>query len=94
MVVGRLARNIGMPAIGQVNALNKVLVGEEFEEAEDGGSANAKTAPFGVGEEIGGGEVPLAPGDQGSEFTPRPSEADPRLVKRFEQLTCHNRTLS
>jgi len=78
-----------MPAIGQVNTLNKVLVGEEFEETEHGGSTDAKAALFSIGQEIGGGEVPLAAGDQGGELTPRSGEANPRLVKRFEQLSCH-----
>jgi hypothetical protein len=80
MVVGRLAGNIGVSAIGQVYTLNKVLVGEEFKETEDSSSANTEAALLGIGEEIGGGEVSLAPCDQGGEFTPRPGKADPRLV--------------
>jgi hypothetical protein len=83
-----------MSAIGQVNTLDKIPVGEEFEESEDGGSANAKAALLSIGEEIGGGEVPLAPCDEGGELTPRPGEADPRLVKRLEQLSCHKGILS
>jgi len=80
MVVGRLAGNIGMSAIGQVNALDKVLIGEEFEETEDGGAPDTEVALIGIGEKVCGGEVPLAPCDQGGEFTSRPGKADPRLV--------------
>ena len=93
VVVRGLTRNIGVPTIGEVNALNQVLVGEEFEEAENGGSADAEPAPLSIGKEVGGGEVPLAPSDQGSELTPWPGKADPRLVKRLEQLSCHTATL-
>jgi hypothetical protein len=93
MVMGGFARNIGVSAIGEVNSLNKVLVGEEFKQTEDGGAPNTEAALLGIGEEIGGGEVPLSTGDQGGELTARPGKTDPRLVKRLEQLTCHEGTI-
>ena len=74
------ARDVGVSTVGEVNSLNEVLVGENLEEAEDGGPPNAEAVLLGIGEEIGGGEVPLAPCDQGGEFTSRPGKADPRLV--------------
>ena len=94
MVMGWLARNIGVSAVGEVNSFDEVLVSEEFEETEDGGAPNAEAALLGVGEEVGGSEVPLAPRDQGGEFTARPGKAYPRLVKRFEQLSCHSGILA
>ena len=94
MVMGWLARDIGVSAVGEINSLDEVLVGEEFEETEDGGASNTEAALLGVGEEVGGGEVTLAPCDEGGELAPRPGKAYPRLVKRLEQLSCHGDILS
>lgn len=93
MVMGGFARDVGVSTVGQINPLDEVLVGEEFEETEDGGAPDAKAALLGVGEEVSGGEVPLPPCDQGGEFAARPGEANPRLVKRLEQLSCHGGSL-
>jgi hypothetical protein len=89
MVVGGFARDVGMSAVGKVNPFNQVLVGEEFKEAEDGGAPNAEAAPICICNEVGSGEVPLPARNKGGELAPRPGKANPRLVKRFEQLTCH-----
>jgi len=89
MVMRGFARDVGVSTVGEVNSLNEVLVGENLEEAEDGGPPNAEAVLLGIGEEIGGGEVPLASCDECGKLTPRSSEADPRLVKRLEQLSCH-----
>ena len=94
MVVRGLARDIGVAAVGEVNSLDEVLFGEEFEETEDGGAPNAEAALLGIGEEVGGREVSLPTCDQGGEFTARPGKAYPRLVKRLEQLSCHGGILS
>lgn len=48
MVVGGFARDVGMSAVWQVNPLDEVLVGKEFEQAEDGGAPNAKAALIGI----------------------------------------------
>jgi len=89
MVVRGLARDIGVAAVGQVNSLDEVLFGEEFKETEDGGAPNTEAALLGVGEEVGGGEVPLPTRDQGGEFTAWSGKAYPRLIKRLEELSCH-----
>jgi hypothetical protein len=88
------AGDVGVSTIGEVNPLDEALVRKEFEEAEDGGASNPEAALFCVGEEIGGGEVPLSSRNQCGEHTAWPGEADPRLVKRFEQLWCHWLTLA
>ena len=80
MVVRRLARDVGVSAVWEINPLDEILVGEEFEETEDGGAPDAEAALLSVGEEVGGGEVSLPTRDQGGELTARPGEADPRLV--------------
>jgi hypothetical protein len=67
-------------AVGEVNSLDEVLLGEKFEETEYGGAPNAEAALLGVGEEVGCGEVPFPPCDQGGELTARPGKAYPRLV--------------
>jgi hypothetical protein len=89
MVMGGLARDVGVSTVREVNSLDEVLLGEKFEETEYGGAPNAEAALLGVGEEVGGGEVPLPTCDQGGEFTARSGKAYPRLVKRLEQLSCH-----
>jgi len=89
MVMGGLARDVGVSTVREVNSLDEVLVGEKFEETEDGGAPDTEAAPLGVGEEVSGGEVPLPTCDQGGEFTARSGKAYPRLVKRLEQLSCH-----
>ena len=89
MVVGRFARDIGVSAVRQVNPLNKVLVSKKFEEAEDGGAPDTEVALISIGEKVCGGEVPLPARNQGGEFTARPGQTNPRLVKRLEQLRCH-----
>jgi hypothetical protein len=61
MVVGRLARNIGVSAIGEVDALNKVLVCKQFKESKNGGAADAKVSLLCIGEKIRSCEVPVAP---------------------------------
>jgi hypothetical protein len=67
-------------AVWEINPLDEILVGEEFEETEDGGAPDAEAVLLSVGKEVGGGEVPLPTRDQGGELTTRPGEADPRLV--------------
>jgi hypothetical protein len=93
VVVRRLAWDVGVSAVWEINPLDEVLVGKEFEETEDGGASDAEAALLGVGKEVGGGEVPLPTRDKGGELTARPGEADPRLVKRLEQLSCHGGSL-
>ena len=94
VVVRRLAWDVGVSAVWEINPLDEVLVGKEFEETEDGGASDAEAALLGVGEQVGGGEVPRSARDEGGEFTTRPGKADPRLVKRLEQLSCHRGILS
>jgi|GEM_PF-4655910 len=84
-----LAGDVRVTAVGEIHPLYEVPIGKELEEAEDGGAPNAKLALLGISEEVGGGEVPLPPRDEGGEFTARPGQANPRLVKRLEQLWCH-----
>jgi hypothetical protein len=94
MVMRWLARDVGVSTVGEVNSFDEVLVGEEFEKTEDGGAPNTEAALLGVGEEVGGGEVTLAPCDEGGKLTAWPGKAYPRLVKRLEQLSCHGGILS
>jgi hypothetical protein len=89
MVMRWLARDVGVSTVGEVNSFDEVLLGEKFEETEDGGASNTEAALLGVGEEVGGGEVPLPTCDQGGELAAWPGKAYPRLVKRLEQLSCH-----
>lgn len=89
MVMGGLTRDVSMSAVGKVNPLNKILVGEEFKEAEDGGAPNSKVAPVSICDQVCSGEVPLSPCNQSGELTTGPGKADPRLIKRFEQRTGH-----
>lgn len=69
-----------MPAIWQVNALNESLLGEQVEKAEDRGAANAKATLTCVSDQVGGGEVPVAPGNERRNLTARTGKTDPRLV--------------
>ena len=80
VVMGWLARHVGMPAIWQVNALNESLLGEQVEEAEDGGAANAKATLTRIGDEVGRREVTVALGNERRNLTARTGKADPRLV--------------
>lgn len=80
VVMGRLARHVGVPAIWQVNALNEPLLGEQVEEAEDGGAANAEASPTRIGDEVGRREVAVALGNECRNLTARTGKADPRLV--------------
>jgi hypothetical protein len=89
MVVGGFARDVGMSAVWQVNPLNEVLVGEEFKETEDSGAPNAEAVLVSICNQVGSGEVPLPARNKGGELTPRPGKANPRLVKRLEQLSSH-----
>lgn len=66
-----------MPAIWQVNALNEPLLGEQVEEAEDGGAANAKATLTRIGDEVGRREVTVALGNERRNLTARTSKADP-----------------
>jgi hypothetical protein len=94
MVMGGLAWDVGVSTVGEVNSFDEVLIGEEFEKTEDGGAPNTEAPLLGVGEEVGGGEVPLPTRDQGGKLTAWPGKAYPRLVKRLEQLSCHGGILS
>ena len=69
-----------MPAVWQVNPLNEPLLGEKVEEAEDGGAANPQAALTCVGDQVGGGEVPVALRNERGNLTARTGKADPRLV--------------
>ena len=93
VVMRGLAGDIGMPTIGEVDALDEPSVGEQLEEAEDGGPPDAEAVRLGVGEEVCGGEVPATAADQGRQVASRPGQADPRLVERLEHLPCHGESL-
>ena len=69
-----------MPAVWQVNPLNESLFGEKVEEAKDRGAANAEASLTCVGDEVGGGEVPVALRNERGNLTARTGKADPRLV--------------
>ena len=76
----RLARHVGVPAIWQVDSLNESLLGEQVEEAEDGGTANAKATLTRIGDEVGRREVSVALGNERRNLTAWTGKADPRLV--------------
>jgi len=80
VMVRRLARHVGVPAIWQVNALNEPLLGEKVEEAEDGGAANPEASLTCVGDEVGRREVTVALANERRNLTARTGKADPRLV--------------
>ena len=80
VVMGWLTRHVGVPAIWQVNALNESLLGEQVEEAEDGGATNAKATLTRIGDEVGRREVAVALGNERRNLTARTGKADPRLV--------------
>jgi hypothetical protein len=80
VVMGWLTRHVGVPAIWQVNALNESLLGEQVEEAEDGGATNAEASLTCVGDEVGRREVAVALGNERRNLTARTGKADPRLV--------------
>jgi hypothetical protein len=69
-----------MPAIWEVNALNKPLLGEQVKKAEDRGAANPQASLTCVGDEVGGGEVPVALRNERGNLTARTGQAHPRLV--------------
>jgi hypothetical protein len=69
-----------VPAIWEVDALNESLLGEQVEEAEDGGAANAKATLTRIGDEVGRREVTVALGNERRNLTARTGKADPRLV--------------
>jgi len=78
--MGWLTRHVGVPAIWQVNALNESLLGEQVEEAEDGGATNAEASLVCVGDEVGRREVTTALCNECRNLTARTGKADPRLV--------------
>ena len=78
--MGWLTRHVGVPAIWQVNALNESLLGEQVEEAEDGGATNAKATLTRIGDEVGRREVAISLGNERRNLTARTGKADPRLV--------------
>ena len=78
--MGWLTRHVGVPAIWQIDALNESLLGEQVEEAKDGGAANAKATLTRIGDEVGRREVAVALGNECRNLTPRTGKADPRLV--------------
>lgn len=80
VVVRWLAWHVGMPAVWQVNPLNEPLLGEQVEKAEDCGAANAKATLTCIGDEVSGGEVTIALGNERRNLTARTGKADPRLI--------------
>lgn len=78
--MGWLARHVGMPAIRQVDALNEPLLGEQVEEAEDGGASNAEASLARISDKVGRREVTVALGNERRNLTARTGKADPRLV--------------
>jgi hypothetical protein len=60
VVVLRLARDVGVVAAGQVDALEDVKLGEKVQGPEDGGATDAQILGAGVGEQVVRREVPVA----------------------------------
>ena len=56
------------------------VLGEQVEEAEDGGATNAEASLVCVGDEVGRREVTIALGNECRNLTARTGKADPRLV--------------
>ena len=94
MVMGGLARDVGVSTAWQVNSFDEVLLGEEFEETEDGGASNTEAPLLGVGRGTSPPPTSSPTRDQGGKLTAWPGKAYPRLVKRLEQLSCHGGILS
>lgn len=78
--MGWLARHVSVPAIRQVDALNEPLLGEQVEEAENGGAANAEASLARISDKVGRREVTVALGNERRDLTTRTGKADPRLV--------------
>lgn len=74
VMVRRQTGHVRMLARRQIDTLEQSKVREEVERAEDRGPADAKLAGLGLSDDVVGGEVAGAAGDELGHDTPRLSE--------------------
>ena len=81
VVMGWLADDVGMPAVGQVNPFDESELLEELESPEDGRSPDAKSRALRLSDELIRGEVAIAVGDHLDDDAPRLGDEIPSLVE-------------
>ena len=64
VVVRRLAGHVGVVAGRQIESFDRPQLGEHVQRPEDRGSPDPQAAAIGVVDQVGGGEVAVASGDQ------------------------------
>ena len=82
VVMDRLAGDVRVLAGRQVDALDGMQLGQDVERPEDRRPADAEPVGPGVGDEIGGGEVPVPVGDERRDRPPRAGQAIAGVVER------------
>ena len=85
MVMRSFARNVRVAPVGKIHALDQSLGDEKIEEAKDRRAPHRQPSAPRVADEVGGGEVSVASGDQARHGTARPGEADPRSIDRSQE---------
>ena len=71
VMVDRFAADVGVAAIGEVDALDHAQRREQVQGTEDGGSADPEPAIARGVDEVGGGEVAVVMGDELGDLAPR-----------------------
>ena len=84
MVVHRLALDVGMVAVGQVDPLDRVQLGEQLERPEDRGPAHVQPALAGIVDKVGSREVAVSAGDQAGHHAARLGQPVARPVKHAD----------
>lgn len=94
VVVRWFTGNVGVAAVREIDALDKALLAEEFEQAEDGCASDPEAPTPNILHEVCGGEVAFASCDERGEPPARAGEPNPRSVECVEHLFCHGATIT
>ena len=71
MMMCRFARDVGVTAIRKIESLYQTLLGKKFKETKDSGATDTETTTFRIVQELGRGEVALAPLNEFGELAAR-----------------------
>jgi hypothetical protein len=85
VVVGRLATDVGVLAVRQVEALDHVQLVERVQGTEDRRPADPEASVTGVGEDVGRGEGPVTFGDERGHVAASIGQAEASGVKGGKQ---------
>jgi hypothetical protein len=86
VMVARIAADVGMVAVRQIQPLDRLEIGEDLQGPEDGRASGPEASPPGIGNQVGRVKGPIAAEDEVDDRSPGVGHAISRAIERSRKI--------